>query len=187
MWERHHKILAVGWRSGEICVSNLEDTKDVVYEQSSVHRDAILFLCWNGSGSRLISGDQVWAWLLLMQCVCKYCGCGCQNGMLVIWRVDSKGALYPLPVHKHQLVAPLNYCILKHCATYVNNVCCNNNISPTPLFCSLPYSWSEPETLQKMSSWKQSSEQDSIACFVASQKGEVRLALNVCELQADKY
>ena len=65
MWERHHRILAVGWRSGEISVSNLEDTKDVVYEQSSVHRDAILFLCWNGSGSRLISGDQVWVWLLL--------------------------------------------------------------------------------------------------------------------------
>lgn len=68
MWERHHRILAVGWRSGEISVSNLEDTKDVVYEQSSVHRDAILFLCWNGSGSRLISGDQVWVWLVL-QCV----------------------------------------------------------------------------------------------------------------------
>lgn len=64
-WEHHHKILAVGWRSGEISVSNLEDAKDAVYEQSSVHRDAILFLCWNGSGSRLISGDQVWAWLLL--------------------------------------------------------------------------------------------------------------------------
>ena len=60
MWEQHHKILAVGWSNGEICVSNLEDDKDVVYEQSSVHRDAILFLCWNGSGSRLISGDQVW-------------------------------------------------------------------------------------------------------------------------------
>lgn len=64
-WEHHRKMLAVGWRSGEISVSNLEDAKDVVYEQSSVHRDAILFLCWNGSGSRLISGDQVWAWLPL--------------------------------------------------------------------------------------------------------------------------
>ena len=58
-WEQHRKILAVGWRSGEISMSNLEETKDVIHEQSSVHRDAILFLCWNDSGSRLISGDQV--------------------------------------------------------------------------------------------------------------------------------
>ena len=40
--------------------------------------------------------------------------------MLVIWRVDAKGALYPLPVHKHQLGPPLNYCVLKHSATYVS-------------------------------------------------------------------
>jgi len=57
-WEQHHKLVAIGWRNGEISVSNLEGAKDV-YEQSSVHRDAILFLCWNESGSRLISGDQV--------------------------------------------------------------------------------------------------------------------------------
>lgn len=68
-WEQHRKLLAVGWRSGEISVSNLEESKDVVYEQSSVHRDAILFLCWNGSGSRLISGDQVWVWVLLQNVV----------------------------------------------------------------------------------------------------------------------
>ena len=47
-------------------MSNLEDTKDSIHEQSSVHHDPILFLCWNGSGSRLLSGDQVWAWLLLL-------------------------------------------------------------------------------------------------------------------------
>ena len=57
-WQCQQKLLAVGWRSGEISVCNLEETKDV-FEQSSAHRDAVLFLCWNVSGSRLVSGDQV--------------------------------------------------------------------------------------------------------------------------------
>ncbi|XP_065898421.1 intraflagellar transport protein 140 homolog isoform X2 [Dysidea avara] len=132
-WQCQHKLLAIGWRSGEISVCSLEETKDV-FEQSSAHHDAVLFLCWNVSGSRLVSGDQ--------------------NGMLVIWRVDNKGALYPLPVHKHQLAAPLNHCILKFST-------------------SSPNSWSHPESAEKTLSWQLSSEQDSIACFVASQKGTV--------------
>jgi len=39
-------------------VCSLEEAKDV-FEQSSAHHDAVLFLCWNVSGSRLVSGDQV--------------------------------------------------------------------------------------------------------------------------------
>jgi len=48
-------------------------------------------------------------------------------------------------------------------------------VSPTyPLLHLLPSSptcWSRPEAAEKILSWQISSGQDSIACFVASQKG----------------
>ena len=61
VWHPDRKIVAMGWNSGEITTANLSDLKShEVYEQISIHRAPVTVLKWNQSGSRLISGDQVW-------------------------------------------------------------------------------------------------------------------------------
>ena len=56
-WHPEKAILAVGWRSGEITVFNI--TEPNLFEQSNVHKKALVFLVWNSTGMRLISGDKV--------------------------------------------------------------------------------------------------------------------------------
>ena len=57
-WHPEKKILAVGWRSGEITTYNNDDEQ--IFEQSSIHRSPINVVRWNENGSRLLSMDQVW-------------------------------------------------------------------------------------------------------------------------------
>ena len=57
-WHPEKKILAVGWRSGEITTYNNDDEQ--IFEQSSIHRSPTNVVRWNENGSRLLSMDQVW-------------------------------------------------------------------------------------------------------------------------------
>ena len=56
-WHPEKKIIAVGWRSGEVTTYNDHDHD--FFEQSSIHRSPLSFLRWNQSGTQLISGDKV--------------------------------------------------------------------------------------------------------------------------------
>ena len=56
-WHPVKVIMAIGWRSGEITLYN--ESEHESFEQSSLHRKPLVFLVWNSSGSRLISGDKV--------------------------------------------------------------------------------------------------------------------------------
>jgi len=56
-WHPVSKIVAIGWRSGEITLYNDHDKS--YHEQSSVHRAPLSVLRWNKTGSRLIAGDKV--------------------------------------------------------------------------------------------------------------------------------
>lgn len=63
IWHPERKVIAIGWRSGEITVYNNHDHE--FFEQSSIHRSPISVLQWNKTGSRIISGDKVstrWCW-----------------------------------------------------------------------------------------------------------------------------
>lgn len=57
-WHPMSNILGVGWRNGEIIIYNANSHE--VYEQSTVHNKSLVFLIWNLSGSRLITGDKVY-------------------------------------------------------------------------------------------------------------------------------
>ena len=91
-WHPEQKIVAIGWRSGEITVYN--DEQHTFYEQSSIHREVITLLNWNHHGTRLVSGDQ--------------------SGLLVVWKVEGKGQLHPSPLHQHRLHAAVTHCVM-HC------------------------------------------------------------------------
>ena len=56
-WHPEKKIIAVGWRSGEVTTYNDHDHE--FFEQSSIHRSPLSFLRWNQSGDQLVSGDKV--------------------------------------------------------------------------------------------------------------------------------
>ena len=56
-WHPEKKVIAIGWRSGEITTYN--GTEHKFYEQSSIHRSAVSIIRWNKNGSRLITGDKV--------------------------------------------------------------------------------------------------------------------------------
>ena len=56
-WHPEKKLIAIGWRSGEITTYN--DTEHAFFEQSSIHRAAVSVMRWNNSGTRLVTGDKV--------------------------------------------------------------------------------------------------------------------------------
>ena len=56
-WHPEFKLIAIGWRSGEITTCNISENR--IYEQSSIHRSSIKVIRWNQNGTRLISGDMV--------------------------------------------------------------------------------------------------------------------------------
>ena len=56
-WHPEKVIMAIGWKSGEITVYNQSERES--FDQSIVHRKPLVFLVWNTTGSRLISGDKV--------------------------------------------------------------------------------------------------------------------------------
>ena len=91
-WHPEKKIIAIGWRSGEITVYNGQE--NAFYEQSSIHKEAISVLSWNQDGTRLISGDQ--------------------SGLLVVWKAEGKGQLHPSPLYQHRLHAALTHCTMQH-------------------------------------------------------------------------
>ncbi len=56
-WHPVTKVIAIGWRSGEITTYNYSE--NLIYEQSSIHRSPLAVIKWNQNGSRLVSGDAV--------------------------------------------------------------------------------------------------------------------------------
>jgi len=56
-WHPSKKLLAVGWQNGEICIWNEHD-KDC-HDVPIFHKAVITGVYWNGTGSRLITSDQV--------------------------------------------------------------------------------------------------------------------------------
>ena len=135
-WHPSKRIIAVGWRSGEITCYN-DDDRDV-FEQSSIHRSPVRFLCWNQNGTRLISGDKVrilWhldvdrrSYSLMLRYPFSHTHTHThththahththththtQSGLIVVWKVDERGQLHPAPLHQHRLLAPLTHCTL---------------------------------------------------------------------------
>ena len=110
-WHPSSRIIAVGWRSGEITTYNDQDRN--VFEQSSIHRSPVRFLCWNQNGTRLISGDKVENIILDEFFYFIYSGpLSSQSGLIVVWKVDGRGQLHPAPLHQHRLLAPLTHCTL---------------------------------------------------------------------------
>ena len=57
VWHPSKKLLAIGWNNGEICIWN-ESDKDV-HEAPIFHKSTLTNMHWNGTGSRLITSDQV--------------------------------------------------------------------------------------------------------------------------------
>ena len=57
-WHPERPILAVGWRSAEITIFSLSEHD--LFQQSNVHKKPLVFLVWNTTGRRLISGDKVY-------------------------------------------------------------------------------------------------------------------------------
>lgn len=134
-WHPDKKIIAIGWQSGEITTYN--DTDHEIFEQSSIHRAAIGFLQWNSGGTKLISGDK--------------------SGLLVVWKVEPKGQLHPIPLHQHRMQGPLMQCVM-HTST-------QSSSRPRPGDTSVleAYSWqrkSEP-----------SPDANNICCFCTSSEG----------------
>ena len=56
-WHPDKKLIAIGWRSGEITTYN--DVEHDFFEQSSIHRSAVSVVRWNKNGTRLVTGDKV--------------------------------------------------------------------------------------------------------------------------------
>ena len=56
-WHPVTKVIAIGWRSGEITSYN--HSENLIHEQSSIHRSPLTVIKWNQNGTRLISGDRV--------------------------------------------------------------------------------------------------------------------------------
>ena len=61
-WHPSKKILASGWSNGEICIWNEQEKE--VYEAPIFHKSAVTNVHWNGTGSRLITADEVTFYVL---------------------------------------------------------------------------------------------------------------------------
>lgn len=106
-WHPEKKLLAVGWRSGELTLCNLHDGK--VCEHSAGHHSPVTFLHWNGTGMRLVSADQVCQPLLTSHSVLGPSSLT-QAGLVVLWQVDGSGQLHPTPLLQQRLGAPPTHC-----------------------------------------------------------------------------
>jgi intraflagellar transport protein 140 len=56
-WHPNKRILAIGWETGEINISNEQDHE--LFEVPLLHKSEITILHWTSAGSRLVSGDAV--------------------------------------------------------------------------------------------------------------------------------
>lgn len=77
-WQSDRAVVAIGWTSGDITVYN--ENEHVLFEVSSLHRAPLVFLVWNMSGTRLISGDKV-SILVLTTCY------GIIHNVACIWTI----------------------------------------------------------------------------------------------------
>ena len=89
-WHPIKKIIAVGWRSGEITFYNNQD--NTFDEQSSMHKATITSLLWNHTGKRLISTDK--------------------DGLLAVWQCNQRGLVQSTPLYHYRLQYQITHSIL---------------------------------------------------------------------------
>ena len=99
-WHPTLRVLAAGWRSGEIAL--YDDHTRSYSEQSSAHRAPVTCLLWSNSGRRMISCDKA-----RMTCYDHCCTCVC------IWclHVRAHRHMHTQTVHTHLYVC---MCLCEH-------------------------------------------------------------------------
>jgi len=77
-WHPKNKLLCSGWKDGTLLFWSEEEGQR---ESTPIHADhAITALCWNASGTRLLTADK--------------------SGQLGVWKIDGKNRLTPMIQHK---------------------------------------------------------------------------------------
>ncbi|KAG2455575.1 IF140 protein, partial [Polypterus senegalus] len=90
-WHPSRQTLAVGWETGEVLLHSLPNGD--VSTLAGVHRSCITVLEWSSNGGYLVSGDKM--------------------GVLVVWKVDSRGRIQEAPVVKHDYKMHLTHCVIR--------------------------------------------------------------------------
>ena len=70
-WHPSLRLLASGWRSGEVAFYN--DHTRSYSEQSSTHKAPVTCLLWGSAGQRLVSCDKVQCTMHVCVCMCCVC------------------------------------------------------------------------------------------------------------------
>ncbi|XP_071106694.1 intraflagellar transport protein 140 homolog [Haliotis cracherodii] len=90
-WHPNKKIVAVGWETGELLIWNEQERS--LHEAIQMHKSAISVLHWSSNGTRIASGDK--------------------SGILIVWKVDTKGRLNPNPLCQHHIQEPLTHILAR--------------------------------------------------------------------------
>ncbi|XP_028669859.1 intraflagellar transport protein 140 homolog [Erpetoichthys calabaricus] len=90
-WHPSRQTLAVGWETGEVLLQSQPNGD--VSSLAGVHRSCITVLEWSSNGGYLVSGDKM--------------------GVLVVWKVDSRGRIQEAPVVKHDYKMHLTHCVIR--------------------------------------------------------------------------
>ncbi|XP_077980431.1 intraflagellar transport protein 140 homolog [Glandiceps talaboti] len=90
-WHPVRPIVSAGWENGEVLVWNEQERE--LYWAEHLHKSEVVLLKWSTNGQRLVSGDK--------------------NGLLIVWKADSRGRLQPGPFCKHELPQMLTQCVFR--------------------------------------------------------------------------
>ncbi|ELT94193.1 hypothetical protein CAPTEDRAFT_114177 [Capitella teleta] len=90
-WHPTKRILAIGWETGEVNITNEQDHE--LYEVPLLHKAEITILQWSSAGSRLVTGDS--------------------SGLLLVWKTDSRGRVQSTPLMQHVLEEQLTQIVLR--------------------------------------------------------------------------
>lgn len=90
-WHPVRKIIAIGWESGDVLIWNEHEHE--LHEVFSVHKSAVKVMKWSNNGNRLVSGDE--------------------NGILAVWKTDTKGRTQQSPLYQHDAQSTIINCVFK--------------------------------------------------------------------------
>ncbi|XP_046855391.1 intraflagellar transport protein 140 homolog isoform X2 [Xenia sp. Carnegie-2017] len=97
-WHPVRKIIAIGWTSGELNMWNEHDHD--LHEVYSIHKSNITVIKWSHNGQKLVTADQ--------------------NGILGIWKADSKGRLSHAPIRQHDCGSAITACLFRPLSSQEN-------------------------------------------------------------------